>query len=50
MSHRDDFDDPENDWDDAIDFGEVTDAGSTATDVRFLLVLLLVLNEAINPR
>lgn len=49
MSHRDDFDDPENDWDDAIDFGEVTETGSAATDVRSPLLFRLAFNNALVP-
>lgn len=47
MSYRDDFEEPQDDWDDAIDFGDVTETGSNVSDVRigldffsFCLVLL----------
>lgn len=49
MSYREDFDDQENDWDDAIDFGEVTETGSTATDVRNASNFLLSQRNLVYP-
>jgi hypothetical protein len=34
MSFRDDFEEPQEEWDDAIDFGEVTETGSNVSEVR----------------
>ena len=33
MSFRDDFEEGQEEWDDAIDFAEVTETGSTASEV-----------------